>query len=74
MFAAFPASASLVETARMMGASFRRWALAARVTGVSAMPFASFAIVFPVQGAMTSASSNALGPIGSTCGIVCRIS
>lgn len=34
----------------------------------------SFAIVFPVQGAMTSASSSAFGPIGSTSGIVCRIS
>ena len=38
------------------------------------MSGASFAIVFPVQGAMTSASSSAFGPIGSTSGIVCRIS
>ena len=42
--------------------------------GNGRVPFASFAIVFPVQGAMTSASSSAFGPIGSTSGIVCRIS
>ena len=41
---------------------------------VSATPFASFAIVFPVQGAMTSASKRAFGPMGSTCGMVWRIS
>ena len=34
------------------------------------MPFASLARVLPVHGAITSASKNFLGPIGSASGIV----
>ena len=41
------------------------------VTGVSAMECASFASVFPVHGAMISASSSFLGPMGSTSAMVC---
>ena len=74
MEGALPARASFVETARTMGRSLRRWALAARVTGPSAMPQASFASVLPVQGAMTRQSSSFFGPIGSACAMVWRIS
>ena len=38
---------------------------AARVTGVSAIPVASFARVLPVHGAIISASIIFLGPMGS---------
>ena len=44
----------------------RRWLFAAMVTGVSAMEWASFARVFPVQGAIIKMSSHFFGPIGST--------
>ena len=74
MEGALPARASFVETARTMGRSLRRCALVARVTGPSAMPQASFASVLPVQGAMTRQSSSFLGPIGSVCAMVWRIS
>ena len=40
------------------------------VTGVSAMPWESFARVLPVQGAMTSASKSFFGPMGSTAAMV----
>ena len=50
-----------------MGRQLRRWALAARVTVVSAMPQASLPRVLPVQGAMISRSSRPLGPMGSAC-------
>ena len=66
MFSAAPARASLVETASRMGLPFLSWLLAAMVTGPSATEWASFARVFPVQGAMTSRSSSPLGPMGST--------
>lgn len=56
---------SLVEGASRMGRQLRRWALAARVTVVSAMPQASLPRVLPVQGAMISRSSRPLGPMGS---------
>ena len=66
MFSAAPADASLVETATRIGRPLRKWLLAAIVIGVSAMLCASFANVFPVQGAIIRASSSFLGPIGST--------
>ena len=65
MFSAEPESPSLVEKARTRGLPLRRWALAAMVTQLSVMPWASFARVLPVQGAITSASSGSLGPRGS---------
>ena len=71
MFSAAPAKASLVDTAISTGRPLRRWLLAAIVTGVSAMLWASLASVFPVQGAMTSASKSFFGPIGSTSSMVC---
>ena len=64
-FRAEAASPSLVEGASRMGRQLRRWALAARVTVVSAMPQASLPRVLPVQGAMISRSSRPLGPMGS---------
>ena len=66
MFSAAPARASLVDIATITGRAFRRWLFAAMVTGVSAMECASFARVFPVHGAMISASSSFFGPMGST--------
>ena len=36
------------------------------------MEWASFARVFPVQGAITKASKSFFGPMGSTCSIVLR--
>ena len=65
MFRAAPPSPSLVDTATTTGRPFRRCALAAMVTEVSAMPLANLARVLPVQGAMTSTSSSCLGPMGS---------
>ena len=41
------------------------------VTGVSAMEWASFARVFPVQGAMMRMSNSFFGPTGSTWARVC---
>src|SRR5699024_4404163 len=55
----------LVATATTTGLSLRRCALAAMVTAVSVMPQASFPMVFPVQGAITSTSSSFFGPMGS---------
>ena len=71
MFSAAPANASLVEMAMMTGRPLRRWLFAAMVTGPSAMEWASLANVFPVQGAIISASSRRFGPMGSTCASVC---
>ena len=65
MFSAAAPSASLVETVMITGRLFRKWLFAAMVTGPSAIPCASLARVFPVQGAMINASSSFLGPIGS---------
>ena len=52
------------------GLLLRKWALAAMRTGVSEIPLASFDKVFPVQGAMSRISNNALGPMGSASGMV----
>ena len=71
MFSPAPANASLVDTAIMTGLPLRRWLFAAIVTGPSAILCASFAKVFPVHGAIISASSNFFGPMGSTCSMVC---
>ena len=65
IFFIFKPRASFVETDNKSGLSFLRWAFAAIKTGVSVIPFASFASVFPVHGKMTSRSSRLLGPIGS---------
>ena len=64
MLLAEEARPSLVETAMMRGRPLRRWALAARVTVVSAMPAASLPRVLPVQGQITRASRVCLGPMG----------
>ena len=69
MFLALPARPSLVETASTTGRPLRRCDLAAMVTAVSAIPFASFPMVLPVAGAMTSTSASPFGPSGSTEGI-----
>ena len=66
MFFAPAASPSLLETATTTGRPLRRWDFAAMVTAVSAMPFASLAMVLPVAGAITSTSNSFLGPMGST--------
>ena len=42
-----------------------------KLTGESAMPFASLPSVLPVQGATISRSSRRFGPSGSTCASVC---
>ena len=61
----FMPKASLVEIDKRRGFSFLRWALAAIRAGVSVMPLASFAMVFPVQGRRISKSRRFPGPIGS---------
>ena len=65
MLGAEPESASFVEKAMMSGFEFLRCAFAAMVTAVSVMPWLSFAMVFPVQGAIMSASIGFAGPSGS---------
>ena len=65
MFLALPLNASLVEMAIIKGFSFLKWDFAAMVTGVSVIPFASFAIVFPVAGAIIIISVIFFGPMGS---------
>ena len=67
--AAFAPRPSFVDTAIITGRKLRSCDFAARVTVVSAIPFASFAIVLPVHGAITKASSIFFGPIGSASGI-----
>ncbi len=52
----FMPSPSLVEMEMTSGLLLRICAFAAISTGVSVMPFASFAAVFPVQGRIASAS------------------
>ena len=47
------------------GRSLRKWAFAAIKTGLSVIPLANLAMVFPVHGNMSNASSNFLGPMGS---------
>ena len=70
MFSAEPESPSFVEKAITSGRPFRRCAFAAIVTAVSVTPFASFARVFPVHGAMTIASIGSRGPSGSASAMV----
>lgn len=70
-FAALPDRPSFVETASSTGRPLRRCALQAKLTGESAMPFASLPSVLPVQGATISRSSRRFGPSGSTCASVC---
>ena len=65
MFFMFMPRASLVETEISSGLLFLKCAFAAIKTGVSVIPLASFAIVFPVQGNSTRMSSRLCGPIGS---------
>ena len=65
MFLSEPDSPSFVENATTTGLLFRRCAFAAIVTEESLIPCASFAIVFPVQGAIKSASIGRAGPKGS---------
>ena len=64
----------MLDTATTTGLPLRRWDLTAMVTAVSAMPLASFAMVLPVAGAITSTSSSFLGPMGSTDGMSHRTS
>ena len=70
MFLADAPRASFVETAIITGRLFRKCAFVAKVTDVSHIPLASLPRVLPVQGAITKASSNSLGPIGSAPEIV----
>ena len=72
MLAALAPSASLVDTASTMGLPFRRCDLQASVTGVSAIPAASFARVLPVAGATTRRSKSFFGPTGSTWAMLSR--
>ena len=65
MFPRFCDIASFEARAMSRGLSERRCAFAAMVTAVSVIPFASFARVLPVQGAIISASSGFFGPRGS---------
>lgn len=62
--------ASFEASAMIKDLSLRKCAFAAMQTGVSVIPFASFASVLPVQGAITSASSDTFGPRGSASAIV----
>ena len=70
MFFPFIPRPSLVEIAIIRGLPFLICAFAAIVTEESHIPQASFAAVFPVQGAMISASRSFFGPIGSASEIV----
>ena len=51
---------SLVDAASTRGLPLRRWALAAMVTAVSVMPWASLPRVLPVQGHTTIAPPSAI--------------
>ena len=65
IFFKFADNASLDASAITNGRLLRRCALAAIVTAVSVMPFAIFAKVLPVQGAITIRSGCNFGPMGS---------
>ncbi len=65
MFLAAADSASFVDTASRTGFILRRWLFTAMQTGVSIIPSAIFASVFPVQGDTTSISNIRFGPMGS---------
>ena len=54
-----------LETPSSIGLPLRRCDFAARVTGVSAIEFASFESVLPVHGEIISRSRSFFGPIGS---------
>ena len=73
MFSADPANPSFVDIAITTGLLFLKWDFAAIVAGVSIIPFANFAIVFPEHGAISITSVNCFGPIGSAPCIVCII-
>ena len=60
----------MTDNTILSGRSDRKCALTAMQTGVSVMPFASLAKVFPVQGQMTRASKGMVGPNGSAAGTV----
>ena len=70
MFSRLALIASLEARAIKIGREVRICAFAAMHTTVSVIPFAIFASVFPVQGAIISASSGRLGPSGSASAIV----
>ena len=65
MFWRFWDRASFDARAIRRGRSHLRCALAAIVTAVSVIPFASLASVLPVQGHTIRASKSFFGPIGS---------
>ena len=70
MFSAEPESPSFVDMAIIRGLPFLRCAFAAMVTALSVTPWASFARVLPVQGAMSSACIGSAGPSGSASAMV----
>ena len=72
MLPRFADMASLLASAIKSGRLLRKCALAAIQTAGSVMPPASFASVFPVHGAIISASSGCLGPNVSVAVIVCK--
>ena len=70
IFSAEPDNALFVDIAITTGRLFLKWDFTAIHTGVSIISFASFAIVFPEQGATIKISNIFLGPIGSASCIV----
>jgi hypothetical protein len=70
MFSADPDKASFVEIAITNGLLFLKWDFAAMTAGVSVIPLANFANVFPEHGAIIIISVIFLGPIGSASIIV----
>ena len=74
IFSKFADIASLDANVISSGLFCRRCALALMHTAVSVIPWESFARVFPVQGAMISASKGEVGPNRSATGIVWTIS
>ena len=71
MFPRFCDIESFDARAIRRGLSHLRCALAAIVTDVSVIPFAIFAMVFPVQGAIISSDKGDAAPSGSASSIVC---
>lgn len=65
MFFALWPRPSFVEGAISTGRPLRKCDFTERVAGVSVMPAAILASVFPVHGATMSRSSSFFGPIGS---------
>lgn len=62
--------ASFVARDSITGMETRRADFTAIVTAVSVMAFAIFAAVFPVHGAMSTASARRFGPMGSASAMV----